>query len=117
MIATNTTISREGLRTRNVNAIGPGGLSGRPVFARSTEVISCIYRCSAGHMPIVGVGGIFDAQDAFAKITAGASLVQAYTGFVFGGPGFARDINTRLLRLLEDGGFSTLDDAVGNRAG
>jgi len=117
MIATNTTVSREGLVTQNVNAVGSGGLSGRPVFARSTEVISCIYRCSAGHMPIIGVGGIFDAQDAFAKITAGASLLQAYTGFVFGGPGFARDINTGLLRLLEDGGFSTLDDAVGCRAG
>ena len=117
MIATNTTVSRDGLRTRNVAAIGPGGLSGRPVFARSTEVVSCIYRCSAGQMPIIGVGGIFNAQDAFEKITAGASLVQAYTGFVYGGPGFARDINTGLLRLLENGGFSTLEDAVGCRAG
>lgn len=115
IIATNTTISREGLITAGVDAIGAGGLSGRPLASRSNEVISTIFRHSNGKMPIIGVGGIFDAKDAFDKIAAGASLLQAYTGFVYGGPSFARDVNVRLVELLESKGFSTVNAAVGSR--
>jgi len=112
IIATNTTVSREGLKTKDAQGIG--GLSGRPLGKRSTEVISAIYRHSKGKLPIIGVGGIFTADDAFSKIAAGASLVQAYTGFVYGGPTFARDINVGLSAILKERGFSTLDQLVGS---
>lgn len=116
IIATNTTISREGLSTKSekVREIGAGGLSGKPLRARSTEVISQISKYSGGKLPIIGVGGIFTAEDAFEKIAAGASLVQAYTGFVYGGPSFAREINSGLARILKEKGFSALDHAVGS---
>ena len=93
-----------------------GGLSGRPLRAKSTEVIETIYRYSNGKLPIIGVGGIFTAEDAFEKIAAGASLVQAYTGFVYGGPTFARDVNKGLAEILKEKGFSTVDEAVGSGA-
>lgn len=111
VIATNTTISRDGLKSTNVES---GGLSGKPLMKRSTDVISTIFRYSKGKLPIIGVGGIFSAEDAFAKIAAGALLLQAYTGFVYGGPWFARDINTGLTALIKERGFKTLDDAVGS---
>ena len=114
IIATNTTISRDGLRTKDVEKIGAGGLSGRPLAHRSTEVIASIYRYSKGKMPVIGVGGIFTAEDAFEKIAAGASLLQAYTGFVYGGPTFAHDINSGLGDILTARGFATLDKAVGS---
>lgn len=114
MIATNTTISREGLITGNVGNFGQGGLSGMPLAKRSTEVISAIHRYSKGKVPIIGAGGIFTAEDAFAKIAAGASLIQAYTGFVYGGPSFARDIINELAAMLLQRGFDTLDEAVGS---
>lgn len=114
MIATNTTTSREGIQTPEADKIGAGGLSGRPVAKKANHVISVICRHSSGKMPIIGVGGIFNAQDAFEKITAGACLLQAYTGFVYGGPSFARDVNSGLIELLDRGGFSSLDDAVGS---
>ena len=114
IIATNTTISRDGLRTRDTDSLSAGGLSGRPLAARSNQVIETLYRYSKGRLPIVGVGGIFTPQDAFAKIAAGASLLQAYTGFVYGGPSFARDINVGLAKLLEERGFASIDEAVGS---
>lgn len=114
IIATNTTISRDGLKTREVERFGAGGLSGRPLTARSNEVISKIYRNSKGKLPIIGVGGIFTPEDAFDKIAVGASLLQAYTGFVYGGPAFASDINAGLAQLLKDRGFSSIDDAIGS---
>ena len=113
IIATNTTISRDGLKTSAVDRLGAGGLSGRPLTRRSNEVISTIYRYSKGTLPIIGVGGIFTSQDAFDKIAAGASLLQAYTGFVYGGPSFARDINSGLARLLKEKGFKKVHEAVG----
>ena len=116
IIATNTTIYRDGLLTPDVDAIGPGGLSGRPLSSRSTAVISRVYRISDGKLPIIGVGGILTARDAFDKVAAGASLLQAYTGFVYGGPRFAADVITGLADLLDKGRFSTLDEAVGSRA-
>lgn len=114
IIATNTTISRDGLRSANVDDIGAGGLSGMPLKGRSSDVIGQIYRHSKGKLPIIGVGGIFTAEDAFEKIAAGASLIQAYTGFVYGGPSFARNINRGLLRILKERGFTRLDEAVGS---
>lgn len=114
IIATNTTISRDGLKTKDVEKIGAGGLSGKPLAKRSTEVISTIYRYSKGKLPIIGVGGIFSAADAFEKIAAGASLIQAYTGFVYGGPSFAWDVNTGLEAILKERGFATIDEAVGS---
>ncbi len=114
IIATNTTISREGIAAHDVVRIGAGGLSGKPLEARSTEVVSTIYRYSKGKLPIIGVGGIFDAEDAFRKIAAGASLIQAYTGFIYSGPAFARDINIGLAAKLREQGFSSLDEAVGS---
>lgn len=114
IIATNTTISRDGLKTPHVERFGAGGLSGKPLSARSNEVISQIFQYSKGRIPIVGVGGIFTAEDAFDKIAAGASLLQAYTGFVYGGPAFARSINVGLSKKLSDRGFATLDEAVGS---
>lgn len=113
VIATNTTISRDGLRT-DVAEIGAGGLSGNPLRSRATEVIRTIYRYSGGKLPIIGVGGVFKGDDAFEKIAAGASLIQAYTGFIYGGPTFARDVNLRLAKLLKERGFATVDEAVGS---
>ncbi|MEP6850308.1 MAG: quinone-dependent dihydroorotate dehydrogenase [Acidobacteriota bacterium] len=114
IIATNTTIGRGGLRTPDLEKFGGGGLSGRPLSNRSTEVILQIYRYSNGKLPIVGVGGIFAAADAFEKIAAGASLLQAYTGFVYGGPSFASDVNAGLAKILRERGFPSLDEAVGS---
>ena len=114
IIATNTTVSRDGLKTRNVETFGPGGLSGKPLKGRSTRVISQIFKRTNGALPIIGVGGVFTAEDAFEKIAAGVSLVQAYTGFVYGGPTFARDLNRGLERILEHNGFPSFDDAVGS---
>lgn len=114
IIATNTTISRDGLKTRGVDQLGDGGLSGKPLTIRSNDVISAIYRYSKGKLPIIGVGGIFTAEDAFAKIAAGASLIQAYTGFVYGGPTFAREINNGLAEILKERGFNNIDEAVGS---
>src|SRR5690606_23688360 len=105
-----------GLRTPNVDAIGAGGLSGKPLQKRSNEVISVIFKHAGSRLPIIGVGGIFTAQDAFDKIAAGASLLQAYTGFIYGGPYFARDVVNGLADILEKKGISSLDEAVGSSA-
>jgi len=114
IIATNTTILRKGLKSEGFEQIGNGGLSGMPLAKRSNEVISTIFRHSKGAVPIIGVGGVFTAEDAFAKIAAGASLIQAYTGFVYGGPSFARDVNVGLTSILKERGFLTIDEAVGS---
>lgn len=98
VIATNTTISREGLRTKNVEEIGAGGVSGKPLTQRSTEVIRYLHDKSNGTIPIIGVGGIHSPQDALEKIQAGASLVQIYTGFVYEGPKLVRKINEAILK-------------------
>jgi dihydroorotate dehydrogenase len=119
VIATNTTTARAGLRRtapERVAACGEGGLSGGPLRARSTEVVASLYRLSRGRLAIVGVGGVFTAEDAWEKICAGAGLVQLYTGFVYQGASAARDINDGLARLADREGFKSLDAAVGCRA-
>ncbi len=115
IIATNTTISRDGLKTASpeIDEIGAGGLSGAPIRKRSNEVIRKLYKHSKGKCPIVGVGGVFTAEDAFEKIVSGASLIQAYTGFIYRGISFARDVNQGLLEILKDRGFNSIDDAIG----
>jgi len=90
-------------------------LSGAPLRSRSNEVISFIYRLTRGRLPIIGVGGIFTAEDAWEKICSGASLIQLYTGFIYEGPGVAKTINQGLLEMLKREGFSKLDDAIGCR--
>jgi dihydroorotate dehydrogenase len=118
IIATNTTTGREGLSTSatEVAAYGEGGLSGAPLRERATKMIANLYRLTRGSLTIVGVGGVFTAEDAFEKICAGASLVQLYTSFVYQGFTVARDINDGLRRLLDQHGFKHLDEAVGCRA-
>ncbi|MDQ3906869.1 MAG: quinone-dependent dihydroorotate dehydrogenase [Acidobacteriota bacterium] len=118
IIATNTTTSRDNLRTHasEIAACGEGGLSGAPLRERATKMIANLYRLARGGLTIVGVGGIFTARDAWEKICAGASLVELYTGFVYQGFAVARDINDGLRLILEREGFKSLDDAVGCRA-
>lgn len=95
VIATNTTISREGLNSENKNEMG--GLSGKPLTHRSTEVIRFLSENSGASFPIIGVGGIHSAQDAIDKLEAGASLIQLYTGFVYEGPALVKEINKKIL--------------------
>lgn len=99
VIATNTTVSREGLRTEAsaVEDCGAGGLSGQPLKRRSTEVIRYLCEKSGGAFPVIGAGGIHSAADALEKLEAGASLVQVYTGYVYEGPALVRDINKKIL--------------------
>ncbi len=98
IVATNTTIERSGLKTpaATVQEIGAGGLSGLPVRKASSEVIRFLHQESQGKFPIIGVGGIFTADDAKEKLDAGASLVQVYTGFIYQGPGIAGQIKKGL---------------------
>ncbi len=104
VIATNTTISREGLKTSNkkIEEIGMGGLSGKPVKNRSTEVIKYLSDKSNKSFPIIGVGGIHSAEDAIEKIEAGADLIQLYTGFIYEGPALVAKINKALINYYKN---------------
>jgi dihydroorotate dehydrogenase len=119
IVATNTTISRPSTEdpVRQRLYAEAGGLSGKPLRARSTEVIRHLYRAAQGRLPIIGVGGIFDSEDAWEKITAGACLIQTYTGLVYEGPGLAKAIVRGLRRKLSECGLDRLDQAVGIAAG
>ncbi len=88
-------------------------MSGRPLFAPSTEVLREIYRLTGGRVPLIGVGGVASAADAYAKIRAGATLVQLYTALVYQGPGLVAEIAAGLAALLRRDGFSSLSEAVG----
>jgi dihydroorotate dehydrogenase len=118
IIATNTTVAREGLKTspESIAGCGAGGLSGAPLRQPSNAIIAALFRLSSGTLPIIGVGGIFNADDAWEKICAGSSLVQLYTGFIYEGPCIANRINEGLYRRMLREGFQTLDEAVGSRA-
>lgn len=119
IIATNTTIRRDILKTRMIEKTGKsveeeaGGISGAPLRQRSTEVIRFIYQQTQGQLPIIGVGGIFTPEDAWEKITAGASLIQVYTGWVYEGPWMIQRILTGLLDKLEERGLTSIAEAVG----
>lgn len=99
VIATNTTIGRDDLKTDSklLMQYGAGGISGKPLAKRSTEVIRYLHDNSKGEFPIIGVGGIHSADDALEKLAAGASLIQLYTGFIYEGPGIVRKINEAIL--------------------
>lgn len=111
LIATNTTLSREGLSHSNAKEMG--GLSGKPLRERSTEIISRVYRQTSGRLPIIGSGGIFTADDAYEKIRAGASLVEIYTALIYEGPEVNRKIHRGLKELLRRDGLSHISEAVG----
>lgn len=113
-VATNTTISRPNLQSSATRETG--GLSGRPLKSRSTEVIRQLFRATEGSIPIVGCGGIFTANDAYEKVRAGARLIELYTGFIYNGPQAVADVANGLVSLLERDGFSHLTDAVGTDA-
>jgi dihydroorotate dehydrogenase len=110
--ATNTTLSRAGVEG-HPRAGEAGGLSGAPLTARSTEVIRRVAERAAGRVPVIGSGGVMSAEDAWAKLRAGATLVQVYTGFIYGGPGFASQLNQGLCRLMERDGFQSIDAVIG----
>lgn len=119
IIATNTTIARSGLKTSLISRTGKppqqevGGLSGKPVRQRSTEIIRFIYRETKGCIPIIGVGGIFTADDAWEKFIAGASLLQVYTGWIYEGPWMIKRILDGLTQKLEQNNLDTISDAIG----
>ncbi|MBW4461417.1 MAG: quinone-dependent dihydroorotate dehydrogenase [Nodosilinea sp. WJT8-NPBG4] len=119
IIATNTTIAKESLKTKTLLQTGnavvdeAGGISGAPLRSRSTEVIRYIYQRTGGTLPIVGVGGIFTAADAWDKITAGATLLQVYTGWIYEGPWMVRRVLAGLLAKLEEHQLTSIADVVG----
>ncbi|MBN4926546.1 quinone-dependent dihydroorotate dehydrogenase [Hoyosella rhizosphaerae] len=115
IVATNTTIGRAGLNTpqHDVEAMGPGGLSGAPVADRSLEVLRRLYRRTNGTIPLVSAGGIETVAQAWERILAGASLLQGYTGYIYGGPLWPRRINRGIARKLRTHGYASLADAVG----
>jgi dihydroorotate dehydrogenase len=119
IIATNTTIKREGLKTQILPETGKpiteeaGGISGLPLKERSTEIIRFIYQETGGKIPIIGVGGIFTPEDAWEKITSGASLLQFYTGMIYEGPWIVKNIQQGLLQKLAQHGLTNISEAVG----
>ncbi len=115
VIATNTTLSREGLQSAHRDEAG--GLSGAPLFEKSTRVLAQLSELLDGKVPLVGVGGISDAKQAYAKICAGASAVQLYTAMVYGGLSLGAEIAQELDSLLARDGFDTVAAAVGSKRG
>ncbi|USR92914.1 quinone-dependent dihydroorotate dehydrogenase [Phormidium yuhuli AB48] len=119
VIATNTTISRTGLKTQRLAKTGnlledeAGGISGAPLKQRSTDVIREIWQYTEGKLPIIGTGGVASADDAWDKITAGASLLEVYTGWIYQGPGLAKQVLSGLVAKLEQQGLSHISQAVG----
>ena len=115
MIATNTTIERSGLQTdsEKVEQIGAGGLSGKPLTLRSREVIGQLYQLTEGKIPLVGVGGVLTANDAWEMFRAGASLIQVYTGFIYGGPLLIASLNRELVKRLAERKLDSISHLVG----
>jgi dihydroorotate dehydrogenase len=114
-IAGNTASDREGLRSTGaeIERAGPGGLSGKPIERRATSLVRYLYRLTGGMLPIIGVGGVFSADDAYGKIGAGASLIQIYTGLIYQGPDIVRRMKEGLITLLDRDGYASIADAVG----
>jgi dihydroorotate dehydrogenase len=111
VIATNTTLSRDGLKSHHAGEAG--GLSGQPVFEKSTRVLARLSQLTHGNLPLIGVGGVGSAEQAYTKIRAGASAVQLYTALVYGGITLGADILAGLEKLLERDGFDNVAQAVG----
>lgn len=110
VIATNTTVDHSMLKEKTPPE---GGLSGRPLKKRANETLKRVFALTKGAVPIIGVGGVNSAEDAYEKIRLGASLIQVYTGWIFEGPDLVPNINRGLLRLMERDGFKSVKDAVG----
>lgn len=116
IVVSNTTLERptpSGVKEASVFA-QQGGLSGKPLFTRSTEMIRIVHEMTSGDWPIIGVGGVFSADDAWQKITAGACLVQAYSAFVFEGPSIVKTVVSGIDQRLKDSSFKNLEEAVGS---
>jgi dihydroorotate dehydrogenase len=115
IIVANTTVSRDGLKTPTpeVEALGAGGISGRPLTQRSRALVAAVYRRTLGNLPIIGVGGIMTPEDAWQMIRAGASLIQVHSGLVYGGPSLVADINRYLAKQLGMRGNATIEQVVG----
>lgn len=112
LIISNTTVDRPLLANKEfMNEVG--GLSGKPLTNKSTEMIKEMYKLTKGKIPIIGVGGVFTGQDAYEKILAGASAVQIYTALIFHGPPVVSKIKTELAELLQNDGYSCVNDAIG----
>ncbi len=103
LVATNTTVSRQGLKTspEKVKAIKNGGMSGAPITRRSLEVVKYVSKKTEGKLPIIAVGGIMSPKDAINMLEAGATLIQLYTGFIYEGPGLAKKINKAILKKIK----------------
>lgn len=116
IIATNTTISREGLKTNAsyVRSLGAGGVSGAPVAERSMEVLKLIAERAQGKLALISVGGIETPQQAWERIAAGASLIQGYTPLIYGGPDWIRDIHLGIAEQIKAHGLSNISEAVGS---
>ena len=117
IVVANTTASRTGLASPAAEVVQDGGLSGRPLRDRSTEMVRRAAHRGQGELPVIGVGGVATAGDAWEKLCAGACLVQLYTGLVYRGPTVAREINRGLLRLLEREGVGSIAEVVGRDLG
>ena len=111
----NTTLTRPGLSACD-RAHEAGGLSGRPLFHRSTVILARVYKLSGGRIPLIGIGGIDSGETALAKIKAGATLLQLYTGLVYGGGALIRDMHEHLARHVADTGLATISEATGSDA-
>ncbi len=113
IVATNTTIQRPGAVASHPRAAEAGGLSGEPLGPLATRALRRAYARARGRIPIVGVGGVMSAEDAYARVRSGATLVQVYTGYIYGGPSFVPGVLAGLERLLRIDGFSSICDAIG----
>lgn len=114
IVATNTTISREGLRSRGVDKLGAGGISGQPVAERSLEVLKRLYSRVDGKLVLVSVGGIFTPEQAWERIACGADLLEGYTPMIYGGTTWIRDIHRGLAAQVRAHGLSNISEAVGS---
>jgi dihydroorotate dehydrogenase len=115
IVVSNTTLARDGLQERAF-AQEAGGLSGRPLFTRATRMIARVYRLTEGRLPLIGVGGIDSGETALAKIEAGASLIQLYTGLIFEGLGLIPRIKQALIEAIERAGAESLKPLIGSKA-
>lgn len=116
IVATNTTVSRTGLATPQVDELGAGGISGPPLAHRSRYVLRRLHARVGDRLTLISVGGIESVEDAWERITAGASLLQGYTGFIYGGGLWAKHIHDGIAQRLHDGGFTSVSEAVGSAA-
>jgi dihydroorotate dehydrogenase len=115
IIVANTSVGRDGLSGSRglVHRLGEGGLSGAPLTRRTRALVSYVFRQTSGRLPIIGVGGVMTGEDAWQLIRAGASLIQVYTGFIYGGPGFVASVNRHLVKRLRESGKQSIEEVIG----